>query len=180
MDFDSFGMAPWDAGGMHSDSGQLHETLQIMMLQWLMRLLCQPVITNGLVRTMRMNTDNGLDTIKMTKTDSPRLAVTPGEWYASDMLTQIRRDLRQTNVIPEVIGAMYDCRTVWGFPRIDSTAVDCDAVDLDDLIFRRPSFPPESAGRDWTYMEDYMVRGVFPRSTPPRLTMALARLDWMT
>ena len=57
------------------------------MMQWLMRLLCRPVIMNGLDRTMRMNTENGLDTIKMTKTDFPRLAVTPGEWYASDMQT---------------------------------------------------------------------------------------------
>ena len=57
---------------------------------------------------------------------------------------------------------MYDCRTVWGFLRIDSPTVDCDAVDLGDLIFRQPSFPPEefSAWRDWNYMEDYMVRGL--------------------
>ena len=40
MDFDSFGMAPWDAGGMHGDSCQLRETLLTMMLQWLMWLLC--------------------------------------------------------------------------------------------------------------------------------------------
>ena len=38
VDFDSFGMAPWDAGGMHGDSCQLRETLRTMMLQWLMRL----------------------------------------------------------------------------------------------------------------------------------------------
>ena len=108
MDFDYFGMAPWDAGGMHSDRCQLREVLRAMILQWLMRLLCRAVPINGLDRTMRMNTENGLDTINMTKTDSPRLTVTPGEWYASDMLTQIRRDLRQTNGIPELTGAMYD------------------------------------------------------------------------
>ena len=37
---------------------------------------------------------------------------------------------------------MKDCRTVWGFPQINSAAVDCGAVELDDLIFRRTSFPP--------------------------------------
>ena len=51
-----------------------------------------------------------------------------------------------------------------GFPRIDSTAVDCDTVNLDDLTFRRPSFPPDefSAGRDRNYMENYIVQG-FPK-----------------
>ena len=55
VDFDSFGMVPWDAGGMHGDSCQLRET---MMLHWLMRLLCRPVIMNGLDKTMRMNMEN--------------------------------------------------------------------------------------------------------------------------
>ena len=139
VDFDSFGMAPWDAGMLHGYSCQLRESLRTMMLQWLVWLLW----------TMRMNKENGLYTIKMTKTNSPRLAVTPGEWYASDMLTQIRRDLRQINGIPEVIGAMYDCRTVWGFPRRYSTAVDCDAVDLDDLTFSRKNFSLGMIGTIW-------------------------------
>ena len=39
VDFDSFGMASWNAGGMHDDRCQLREALQTMMLQWLMRLL---------------------------------------------------------------------------------------------------------------------------------------------
>ena len=108
MDFDSFGTEPWNAGGMPD-----YDVTVV-----------NAAVVNGFDRSMRMNTENGLDTIKMTKTDSPRLALTPGEWYASDMLTLIRRDLRQVNGIPEVIGAMYDCRTVWGFPWIDSTAVD--------------------------------------------------------
>ena len=47
VDFDSFGMAPWDAGGMHDDRCRLREALQTMMLQWLMRLLCRPVIVHG-------------------------------------------------------------------------------------------------------------------------------------
>ena len=42
---------------------------------------------------------------------------------------------------------------VRGFPKIDSAAVDYDngAVELDDLIFRHMSFPPDelSAGRVW-------------------------------
>ena len=79
VDFDSFGMAPWDAGGMHGDSCQRRETFWTMMLQWLMRLLCRQVIMNGLNGPMRMNTEYGLDQSLMTNTDSPRLAVTPGE-----------------------------------------------------------------------------------------------------
>ena len=39
VDFDSFGMAPWDAGGMHGDLCQLREALQTIILQWLMWLL---------------------------------------------------------------------------------------------------------------------------------------------
>ena len=58
--FDSFGMEPWDAGGMCSDSCQRHETLRNMMFQWLMRLLCRQAIMNGLNRTTRMNTENNL------------------------------------------------------------------------------------------------------------------------
>ena len=53
-------------------------------------------------------------------------------------------DSCQTDDIPNVIGAVkLDCRTVWGFPQIDSTAVGCGAVELDDLNFRRTSFPPD-------------------------------------
>ena len=81
MNFDSFGMAPWDAGGMHGDDCLLYGTCWKMMLQWLFRLSCRPVIVNGLDRTMRINTKYGLDRIMMTNTDSPWLAVTPSEWY---------------------------------------------------------------------------------------------------
>ena len=97
-----------------------------------------------------MNTEYGLDQLMMTNMDFPRLAVTPGEWYASDTLTPLSRDLRQMDGIPEVMGAMYDCRTGWDFPQFDSTVVDCSAVELDDLTFHRPGFPPEEvpAGGD--------------------------------
>ena len=98
------------------------------MLQWLIRLSCRPAIVIG------------LDRIMMTNTESPRLAVTPGEWYTIDMLATMSTDLRQMNGIPEVTGAMNDCRTVWAFPQI--AAVDYGAVELDDLICRRTSFPP--------------------------------------
>ena len=33
VDFDSFGMARWDAGWMHGDRFQLREALRTMMLQ---------------------------------------------------------------------------------------------------------------------------------------------------
>ena len=88
---------------------------------------------HGLDKIMTMNMENGLDTIMMITTDSPRLTVTPDEWYASDVLTQIRRDLRHTHDI--------------------SAAVDCNAVEPNDLIFRRLSLPPGdvSAGCDGNY-----------------------------
>ena len=87
VDFDSFRVAPWDAGGMHGGGCRFCETFWVMMFQWLIRLSCRPVIINGLDRTMRMNTDYGHERIMTTNVDSPRLAVTPGEWYASEMLT---------------------------------------------------------------------------------------------
>ena len=69
----------------------------------------------------------------MITTDSPRLTVTPGEWYGSDAFTQTRHELRHTCDI--------------------SAAADCNAVTRNDLIFRWLSLPPEdvSAGRDGTY-----------------------------
>ena len=114
VDFDSFGMAPWDAGGIHGDICQSRETFRTMMLQWLMRLLCRQAIMNGLIGTMRINTEYGLVRSLMTNADYPRLAVTPGEWYASETMRMIRTDLRQMNGITRIIGAMCDCRTVGG------------------------------------------------------------------
>ena len=196
VDSDYFGMAPWDAGGMHGNDCECRETFRTMMSQWLIWLLYRPVIINGLVRTTRMNTEYGLDQLMMTNMDSPRLAVTPGEWYASDTLTPLSRDLRQMNGIPEVMGAMYDCRTGWDFPQCDSTGVDCNAVELDELTFRRPSLPPEEfpAGGDtcgvvmiydlifrWTICPPGVMEstrqtatkcGVFPIWILPRLTVA--------
>ena len=133
VDFDSFGMAPGDAGEMHDDRCQLCEALQTMMLQWLMWMLSRPVIVHGLDRTMTRNTENGLDTIMMITTDSPRLTFTPGKCYASNVTTQIRHDIRHTHAI--------------------SATVNCNTVELNDLIFRRLSLPPEndSAGRDGKY-----------------------------
>ena len=169
VDFDSFGMAPWDAGGMHDDRCRLREALQTMMLQWLMRLLCRPVIVHGLNRDTTENTENGLDTIRMMTTDSPRLTVTPGECYASDVITQIRRDLRHThdnsatvncnavelndlifrqlNLPPENDSA--GCDGTYGSPKLDSAAADSGAVGLDDLTFRWLSFPPEEFAAGW-------------------------------
>ena len=121
MDFDSFGMAPWDAGGMYSQT--LGEPYRTKMLQWLMQLLCRPVITNGLIRTRTVYTENGLDTNMMKPTDSPRLTVTPGEWYGNDVFTQIRHELRDAGD--------------------HSAAVDCNAVIRNNLISRRLCLPPE-------------------------------------
>ena len=99
---------------------------------------------------MRMNMAYGLDQSLMTNTDSPRLAVTPGEWYASETIRMIRTDLRQINGFTRIIGAMCDCWTVWGCPQLDSAAADCGAVGLDDFIFRRTSFPRD---RDYIWRD---------------------------
>ena len=135
-----------------------------MMLQWLMRLLCRQANLNGLNGTMKMNTEYGLDRSLMTNTDYPRLAVTPGEWYASETIRMIRTDLRQMNGFARIIGAMCDCWTMGVCPQLDSAAADCGTVGLDDLIFRQTSFPPHdcSAGCDQIYMEDYRIVWGFP------------------
>ena len=114
--------------------------------------------------TMRMNTEYGLDQSLMTNTDSPWLAVTPDEWYASETIRMIRTDLRQMNGCTRIIGSMCDCWTVGGCPKLDSAAADCGAVGLDDLIFRRTSFPPDelSARCDKIYTTDYNTVWGFP------------------
>ena len=164
VDFDYFGMAPWDAGGIHGDICQSRETFWTMMLQWLMRLLCRQAIINGLNGTMRMNTEYGLDQSLMTNTDSPQLAVTPGEWYASETMRMITTDLRQMNGITRIIGAMGDCWTVGGCPQLDSAVADCGVVELIDLIVRRTSLPPDelSARCDRIYTIDCNTVWGFP------------------
>ena len=116
VNFDSFWMAPWDAGGTHGDGWWLCVTFWRILLQSMIWLSCR---------------------------------------YASDLLATMSTDLRQMDGILDVIGAVkIDCRTVWGFPQIDSAVVDCGAVELDDLNFRWTSFPPDeySAGREGDYI----------------------------
>ena len=142
VDFDYFGMAPWDAGGMNSRT--LGEPYRTGVLQWLMRLLCRPVVMNGLIRTRTVCAENGLDTSVMIPTDSPRLTDTPGEWCGSDVFTQIGHELRDA------------CE--------NSAAVDCGVVMRNGLmrncVCRRRMFPP-----------DVMKRTISPRRTVPRLTV---------
>ena len=130
------------------------------------RLSCRPAIVDGhgsrLIRSLGqlivLNIDMGLadvlavghnpDMNMNINTESPRLAVTPGEWYASDLLATTSTCFRQMDDIPHVIGAVkLDCSTGWGFPQIYSAAVGCGAVKLDDLNFRRTSFPPDEFSR---------------------------------
>ena len=63
-----------------------------------------------------------------------------------------------------IIGAMCDCWTVGVCPQPDSAAADCGAIGLDDIIFRRTSFPPHdcSAWCDQTYTEDCSIVRGFP------------------
>ena len=168
VDFDSFWMAPWDAGVTLGDRGRLWGTFWWTLLRSSIRLSCRPASVDGhgsrLIRSLGqlfvLNIDMGLtDALAVghnpgmnmkIKTESPRLAVSPGEWYASDLLAMTSTSFRQMDDILHVIGAVkLDCRTVWGFPHIDSAAVGCGAVELDDLNFRQTSFPPDefSTGR---------------------------------
>ena len=162
VDFDSFWMAPWDAGGMLGDSFRLCVTFCRTLLRSVIRLSCRPAIVDGhdlrLIRSLGqlivLNIDMGLtdaltvghnpDMNMKINTKSPRLAVTPGEWYTSDLLATTSTGFRQMDDIPHVLSVdKLDCRTVWCFPQIDSAAVGCGAVELDDLNFRRTSFPPD-------------------------------------
>ena len=147
VDFDSFWMAPWDAGGTLGDSCRLCVTFWRTLLQVVFRLSCRLAGVDGhglrLVRSLGqlfvLNIDMGLtddlavghnpDMNMKIKTESPRLAVTPGEWYASDLLATTSTGFRQMDDIPNVIVAVkLDCRTVWLW-------------QLDDLNFRQTSFP---------------------------------------
>ena len=133
-----------------------------------------------------MNTEYELDQLLMRNMDSPRLAVTLGEWYDSDTLLPLSRVLRQMYGILEEMGAMHDCRTAWDFHQFDCSAFElddmtfrwpvfppkkvptggntCGVVMLDDLIFRLTSFPPDelSAGRDRIDMTDCNTVWGFP------------------
>ena len=85
---------------------------------------------------------------------------------------------------------MDEYSIVWGFPHIDSTAVDygTGAVELNDLIFRCTSFPPGdvSAGRAgvyiwldlWTVLSvrNRSVTGTLPFGSPHRLRRCCLRL----
>ena len=101
VDFDSFWMAPWDAGGTLGDGCRLCVTFWRTLLRSVIRLSYRPAIVDGhgsrLVRSLGqlfvLNIDMGLmdalpvgnnpDKNMKIKMESPRLAVTPGEWYAS-------------------------------------------------------------------------------------------------
>ena len=68
-----------------------------------------------------------------------------------------------------------------GFPHIDSDAVDngTGAVELDDLIFRRASFPPDelSAGRvgDYIWLDQWTGLSVRNRSVTGSLAFGSSK-----
>ena len=117
----------------------------------------------GLNRTRTMYKENGLEMKIMIPMDSPRLTVTPGGWYGSDVLTQIRHELRDARdisaavdcnavirsylisrrlcLLPEEVSAGRDGMD--DFPETDCAAADSGAAYMNDLIFRRLSFPPD-------------------------------------
>ena len=108
VDFDSFWMSPWDAGGMLGDRRRLCVTFWRTLLRSAMRLSCLPSIVDGhgsrLIRSLGqlfvLNIDMGLtdalavghipDMNMKIKTESLQLAVTPGEWYAPVTCLRLR------------------------------------------------------------------------------------------
>ena len=117
VDFDSFWIAPWDAGGMLGDSCLLCVIFWRTLLRSRIRLSGRPAIV--------------ADMIMKIKTESPRLTVTPGAWYASDLLATTSTGFRQMDDIPKVMDAVkLDYRTVRGFPQIASTQSYCDSDTL--------------------------------------------------
>ena len=221
VDFDSFWMAPWDAGGTLGVSCRPYVTFWRTLLRSVIRLSCRPAIVDEddsrLVRSLGqiyvLDIHMGLTDVltvghypdidmKIT-TESPRLDATPGEWDASDRQATTSTGFPQkdatpgercaidlvmtttTNVPrtdatpgsrclamrlqqfpgrtnPGVIGAVkLGCKTVRGFPQIDSAAVDRGTAELNELDFRRTSFPPDefSAGRECDYICVADIRG---------------------
>ena len=67
----------------------------------------------------------------------------------------------------------------WVFPNLTLPRVDCGAVELDALTFRRPSFPPEefAAGCDRNYAEDYSIVWGFPHPDSAAATCGAVKLD---
>ena len=105
--------------------------------------------------------------LQLVKSDTARVSVLPvaGCMFPnSETIRMIRTDLRQMDGFTDIIGAMCDCSTAGVFTQIDSAAADCGAVELDDLIFHRTSFPPDelSAGRDG----DYIWRDLWSAEVP--------------
>ena len=104
VDFDSFWMVPWDADWTLGDSCRLCVTFWRTLHRSVIWLSCRPAIVDGhglrLIRSLGqlivLNIDMGLtdvlsvghipDMNMKVNTESPRLAITPGEWYASDLL----------------------------------------------------------------------------------------------
>ena len=148
-DFDSFEMAPWDAGGIHGDGSQSRD------------VMCRPTIVHELDRKTTMNMENELDMIILIDTESPRLTVTPGECYASYGSTQIRCDLRHTHdtsamtdsytMKPNdmIVRRPAECDENYSSPKMDSTAVELNVLALQRLRLPQRNI---SAERDKNYV----------------------------
>ena len=81
-----------------------------------------------------------------TTTNVARMDATPGDRYVFGREVATVQTVPRTSSNPGVIGAVkLGCRTVRGFPQFDSAAVDCGAVELNELDFRRTSFPPDES-----------------------------------
>ena len=124
-DFDSFEMAPWDAGGIQGD--KLHDVMY------------RPIIVHKLDRRTTRNTENKLDTIMLIDTNSPRLTVSPGECHVSHRGTWMKCDLPNDMILrhPAECNENYI-----------STDLDSSAVILNDVTKHDKSYASVSAGRD--------------------------------
>ena len=79
---------------------------------------------------------DGHDRNMRINTESPRLAVTPGEWYARDLLATTSTVFRQMDRIPDVIGTVkIDCRTI-DSPRLTVSPAPAQIEPLGEEDFR--------------------------------------------
>ena len=156
-DFDSFEMAPWDAGGIQGD--RFHE------------VMCRTIV-HKLDRWTTRNTENRLDMMMLIDTDSPQLTITPGECHASYGGTQIGDNLQQTH---DASAMADDCtrrkddmilrRPAECNENFISTDMDSSAVILNDVTFRWLILPwrQVSAEHDKTYARASAGRDMLPQ-----------------
>ena len=129
-DFDTFKMAPWDAGGTQSDK--------------LQEVMCRAMVHN-VDRWTTRNTERELATKMLMDTNCPRLTMTPGEGDASYRGTQIGGELHDTLAISDghtrrkeddILRRSAVCVEI-----VIPVDMNCTAVELNDVTILRRRLP---------------------------------------